>query len=447
VVRVEPEDFHHFLFNGSDGYVAISGFNYAGSSYSAVTTEHKVETFYDGVLSSFDRSEYWQFEIGGNAAVSGNLGVSIYDSANSVIQDIDSGVLVADGLEHDVSYSFDSGTVTFYVEGQSVYSTTIGSTFGSGNTRYGFVGVDSEASTYGGSIGSSYFQGKMAETRIWDDVRTQTEIDSNRNQSLSGDEANLQVYYRQDYISPKGNVPDYSTNGNDGERFGGVEVVMPNVALRGPFNKTETWEDHFIGTGTSSSPQFSTMQSLIDAGYSHYLQPGTPTTAYHEEIYDVGTVLDSTQISVSLSSQAIAGSPSLTTTIYVKETRADSWRSETGVQGFFNNVRFVKIRFDIDGSSDSDLMELADFSTTLAVQRLTEEGTAYADAADTGGTMVSLSKDFTVINSITATPKGDVNYATATDWTDPNPSSFDIVMYDSSGNRVSGDVSYTVRGV
>jgi len=61
---------------------------------------------------------------------------------------------VDDGRWHHVTGVFDNGTLTIYIDGVAEPSASGGSTFGSGNTRYGFIGANSEAylppSTYAG---------------------------------------------------------------------------------------------------------------------------------------------------------------------------------------------------------------------------------------------------------------------------------------------------------
>ncbi|MCB0497266.1 MAG: BspA family leucine-rich repeat surface protein [Cyclobacteriaceae bacterium] len=68
------------------------------------------------------------------------------------------------------------------------------------------------------------FSGEIDELRIWDDVRTQTEIQNNISNSLAGNEANLIAYYKLDQGIANGDnttppvilLPDRTTNNNDG---------------------------------------------------------------------------------------------------------------------------------------------------------------------------------------------------------------------------------------
>jgi len=61
---------------------------------------------------------------------------------------------------------------------------------------------------YGGI--AHYFDGLIDEVRVWDDIRTSTEITDNKDKELIGTEANLQGYWKfnNDYT-------DETSNGND----------------------------------------------------------------------------------------------------------------------------------------------------------------------------------------------------------------------------------------
>lgn len=70
-----------------------------------------------------------------------------------------------------------------------------------------------------GAAGSNYLQGKMDEVRIWNDVRTATEIRDNMCKSLVGNEDGLVAYYRFDQENTAGQTTlyDITPNGNNGD--------------------------------------------------------------------------------------------------------------------------------------------------------------------------------------------------------------------------------------
>ena len=64
-------------------------------------------------------------------------------------------------------------------------------------------------------LGGRWMNGKIDEVRIWNNVRTQTEIRENMCKTLIGNEANLVAYYKMDN-SDSTIVTDFSANANDG---------------------------------------------------------------------------------------------------------------------------------------------------------------------------------------------------------------------------------------
>jgi hypothetical protein len=84
-----------------------------------------------------------------------------------------------------------------FVDGVEDATATLGTTWGSGNIRYGFIGVGSEAPTFNGSTGpNQYMSGEVDELRIWNVARSATELTSTMNSCLLGSEAGLELYYK-----------------------------------------------------------------------------------------------------------------------------------------------------------------------------------------------------------------------------------------------------------
>lgn len=207
-------------FDGSNDYVAIDNFSYAGTAYTEVTVEAWIRTTDGGnqIIVSYDRSEYWRFEINGEGAGTGQIAFEVLTDAGQ--HDFGGTILVNDGLWHHVAGVFDNGTSTVYVDGVLDDSATVGTTFGTGVTRYGFVGVGSEASTYNGTTGpNNYFNGDLAEIRVWNRALSQAEIISNMNRCLLNSMDSLWLYYRMDGVSGDASITDYSTRINDGFLF------------------------------------------------------------------------------------------------------------------------------------------------------------------------------------------------------------------------------------
>jgi hypothetical protein len=127
-------------------------------------------------IASFDRSDYWRFEIGSQYVSPGLLGWEV--STSTGVVDLASKKRVDDGQWHHVAGIFDNGTMTIYVDGAPDATAVGGSTFGIASTRYGFIGSQSEATVFDGDRSGSpgYWMGSMDDVRIYDKALTQDDI-------------------------------------------------------------------------------------------------------------------------------------------------------------------------------------------------------------------------------------------------------------------------------
>jgi hypothetical protein len=162
---------------GLGDYVAIQNLSYNSSGNTEVTVCAWIRTgsAANQYIASFDRNEYWRLEINGVGGGPGQIGWDVMTSSGQV--DYGSNTRVDDGLWHHVTGVFDNGRLTIYIDGVAEPSATGGSTFGSGNTRFGFIGANSEASSFNGSNdGVSPVSGDIDELRIYDKALTVEEI-------------------------------------------------------------------------------------------------------------------------------------------------------------------------------------------------------------------------------------------------------------------------------
>ncbi|NQX96625.1 MAG: PKD domain-containing protein [Flavobacteriales bacterium] len=199
-------------FDGSNDKIAIENFNYTTAGLTELTVEAWVKTSTGGdqIIASFDRNQFWRLEINGTGAGTGQIGFDILTSAGQL--DFGGTIRVDDGNWHHVAGVFDNGTVTIYIDGVVDVTTTTGSTYGTNTTRFGFVGIGSEASAFNGSTGpNSEYNGEMDEFRIWNVARTQNEIRSGMCAHIPGNETGLQVYYKFDELSGS-TINDYNTS-------------------------------------------------------------------------------------------------------------------------------------------------------------------------------------------------------------------------------------------
>ncbi len=228
-------DNHGLDFDGNNDYVAIQNFNYSTSGIPEVTVEVWIKTSDPGaqIIASYDRSDYWRLGVGSTGAGVGKVSWSV--RTNSGILDFGGNITVNDGVWHHIAAVYDNGTASIYVDGVLDATASMGSTMGTGSTRFGFIGTGSEASFYNGPRGpNSWFQGQIDEFRIWDAARTLTDIQSDMNRCLTGSEPNLDLYYQIEDGTGSTSITDIA-NSNTGNLFN-MSATTDWVVLNKPYS-------------------------------------------------------------------------------------------------------------------------------------------------------------------------------------------------------------------
>jgi hypothetical protein len=163
-------------FTGS-ARVAIRDLTYEGTDYPEVTVSLWIRTtMWNGqYIASFDRDQYWRVGINLNGVGPGLVGWHVMTSNGQV--DLPSTTRVDDAAWHHVCGVFDNGRMTIYIDGQAENSQTSGTTFGTGNVRYGILGVNNNATTFNGATGiGSPIAGDVDDLRIYDRALNEDEI-------------------------------------------------------------------------------------------------------------------------------------------------------------------------------------------------------------------------------------------------------------------------------
>jgi hypothetical protein len=163
-------------FSGSSR-VAIRDLTYASSDNTEVAVSLWIRTsiWNEQYIASFDRDQYWRVGINLDGVGPGLVGWHV--ATNNGIIDLASTTRVDDGAWHHVCGVFDNGQIIIYIDGQPEASAASGSTFGTGNTRFGLLGANNEASTFNGDTGiGSPIAGDIDDMRIYDRALGQEEI-------------------------------------------------------------------------------------------------------------------------------------------------------------------------------------------------------------------------------------------------------------------------------
>ncbi len=116
-----------------------------------------------------------------------------------------------------VTYSQSTGVKVYY-NGQLVYQGT-----GSGQISAGSLPLRIGARV--DSIYTEYFKGEIDDVRIWNVVRSQSDISQNMSKELTGTEAGLVAYYKYDETAGSTVIHDATSHHNDGSLYGNATLV------------------------------------------------------------------------------------------------------------------------------------------------------------------------------------------------------------------------------
>jgi predicted phage tail protein len=235
--------------------------------------------------------------------------------------------------------------------------------------------------------------------------------------------------------------PDFVFRANQVSTFSGTKtnLTVSGGALFGPYIAGQTWQSHFTSQG------WTTPQDQINAGYPIYIQP-VPTTAQYVETFDFGTSIDSTMITVNLTAVDSSGSVGKTITISTSPDNTIWTTFASGNQAFGTNFRYVKVTIDFtsDGKAATDVTQL---EVILSAKLRTDTGSVSALASDSGGTVVNFNLDFMSVITIHPSLNTTSNYNVVYDFVSvPHPTSFKVLVFDTSGTRVNATVTWTARG-
>lgn len=154
---------------------------------------------------------------------------------------------------HHIVVTWDGTNVLIYIDGVLDASLTQTTAPIASNTEVLELGRTAEGGT------SGHFDGQLDEVRIWNTVRTDTEIQDNMFEELVGNETGLVAYYRFDEFADAGNttLSDQTANGNDGT----LTNMDPandwvDATPRDAFKTTNagTWDGSTTSTWKNGSP-------------------------------------------------------------------------------------------------------------------------------------------------------------------------------------------------
>lgn len=247
--------------------------------------------------------------------------------------------------------------------------------------------------------------------------------------------------------------PDYilRTNYNSGLGIttpsGVLSATLSNLyaeqgALVGPVDPTQTWATHF------TSHSWTSPADQISAGYAIYAEPSVSSGTY-TEVFDYGTVLQATTVTITPNVTAIAGAEVLSCQIYTSTDNITYTAVAAGFSALCSNFRYIKYVITVTGTPGANLVQITQINVKLSIKQRTDSGQS---TSVIGGVTVNFGYPFIEADTPVIQPNGldshgkpffaAVIYAGL-----PNPTSFVVRIFDSTGTEVSGvNFSWTARG-
>lgn len=208
--------------------------------------------------------------------------------------------------------------------------------------------------------------------------------------------------------------PDFIFYGNRISTFSGVmtNAKLDSAGVVLPVNTTETWQKHFTTRGwTKPSDQ-------VSAGYPVFVQPGNLSGSY-KEVFDFGTVVPNSKITVAYSGVIIAGTPSVALSVETSQDNSSWTLLGNTTTLFWTNFRYVRVTITVSGDSFS-LYKINSLSTRLDAKLKNDAGKVSAVSTHPNGTVANFTKEFVDVTSITATVLSATPMTVVYDFQDAN---------------------------
>jgi len=136
------------------------------------------------------------------------LRLSISDGASRINARSNSNLNITNNTWHHVAVSVNrDGNATFYLNGNTVGTQSVSSLNGKSLSGSSAFQISHSNTQYS-------FSGDIDEVRVWDDIRSQSEIRNNKDRTVSGSSSNLIGYWRFDDSSGT-SANDETANNND----------------------------------------------------------------------------------------------------------------------------------------------------------------------------------------------------------------------------------------
>jgi hypothetical protein len=246
---------------------------------------------------------------------------------------------------------------------------------------------------------------------------------------------------------PSQNSGQYFEDIDYGTVLAGIKVTatLNTVAMAGATVVTPTI--HVRGTGTTAATYSRTGTTVLVSATAHGLTAGRLVFLD----FTSGGALDGSYVvlATGLTANAFTVTTAASGTIAAGSTLNFSpWTSYAGVDSVFaTNFRYVRVQYDFTSAGGDDLLGLTALNIRLDSKLRNDSGNGTAVSTDSGGTVVNFNYPFIDVESLSVTAATTSPVIAVYDFVDaPNPTSFKVLLFNTSGTRVSGAFSWSARG-
>jgi sulfur carrier protein ThiS len=207
--------------------------------------------------------------------------------------------------------------------------------------------------------------------------------------------------------------PDFQFFGEFNSTFTGTlsNAILEPTGVVLPVETTDTWAQHF----TDNS--WSTVQNQISSGNPVYIQPAL-STGYYEEVFDYGTILASSKVTLSYNGFDVFGLPDVSVDIGLSADGV-TYQNYLRTTAIFATVfRYIKVKITVSSPDLKALYRLNQLVVRLDTKKNYDALRINAVSTDTLGTIANFGREFIDVQSIQATPFGTTPVNTVVDFQD-----------------------------
>jgi hypothetical protein len=207
--------------------------------------------------------------------------------------------------------------------------------------------------------------------------------------------------------------PDFEFFASFDSTFTGtmINATRSTAGVLMPVNSGEIWSQHF------GSRTWDTTQDQVTAGFPLYIQP-TVTAGYYEEVFDYGTLLASSKISLEFTGSNITGVTSIDSSLAFSTDGVTYTTYNGTISIFATNFRYVKVRVTATNSNTTALYELTRLKVTLDAKKKFDSLSVSAVQGDSLGTIVNFSREFIDVQTLQGTAQSSLPLFVVVDFKD-----------------------------